>query len=31
MLKEGFDDYISKPIDISELYHVIESHIENDT
>lgn len=26
MLREGFDDYISKPIDKSELYHIIEDH-----
>lgn len=26
MLREGFDDYISKPIDRSELYHLIEDH-----
>lgn len=31
MLEEGFDDYISKPIDKSELFQIIEQNIQNET
>jgi len=31
MLMEGFDDYIAKPIDKSELYHIIEQNLQNET
>lgn len=30
MLKEGFDDYIAKPIEKSELFHVIEQNLKNE-
>jgi len=30
MLKSGFDDYISKPIERSELFHIIEDNINQD-
>lgn len=29
LLNDGFDDYISKPIDKQELYHIIESNIKS--
>lgn len=31
MLREGFDDYIAKPIDKAELFHVIEQNLKNET
>lgn len=31
LLEEGFDDYISKPIDKSELFQIIEQNIQNET
>jgi len=31
MLMEGFDDYIAKPIEKSELYHIIEQNLQNET
>lgn len=31
MLKSGFDDYISKPIERSELFHIIENNIQQET
>lgn len=30
MLKSGFDDYISKPIERSELFHIIENNIQQE-
>lgn len=30
MLREGFDDYIAKPIDKAELFHVIEQNLKKD-